>query len=768
MPEILDVGGPGWLFGHVPPKPWGSPPPSDAEQVDEWLPATVPGEVRADLLALRRIPDPFYGQNLRESLWVEERDWWYRRPVRLQREAGERVFLTFEGIDYRSAVFWDGHPLGQHEGMFARQTYEVTDLIPPGEAREADLAVRLWAPACLPRLQRTPRQRLLNRAYRLLGLPEHPFPDRIATLKAQFGFGWDFAPALRTVGIWDDMWLAVTGPLRLVHAWAHTARLEGADPARGQAGQAEVHLHLEVDALDAAPAWLRVTFQSRDSGEVYRQEVPLFLQAGRQSLHLPLILAGARLWQPWDRGEPALYEVTVALHPREDAPPSDVARFPLGLRTVTRQPNPGAPPDALPWTFVINGEPIFFRGANWVPADALPGRLRAEDYRDLLARLRSLGANGVRVWGGGLREKRAFYEGCDELGLLVWQEFPFACLFFGAFPSDRAYRRLVESEVRGIVRAVRAHPSVVLWCGGNEFSPSRNQDLVALLERIVLEEDGTRPFQPASPAGGDSHNWLVWHGWAPVEAYREDQALFASEFGLAAPPAVESLREFLPLGDLWPPGPGWAFHHAEWAKLLRYAAPWLPKGAEPDLETFVRASQQAQAWGLQVGVEHFRRRKPSCSGTAFWQFNEPWPAICWSVLDYFRRPKAAWETLRRIYGPLLVSLDYPLRRYRLGDRLAADVWVVNDRREGLQGATLSVWAGERCVQSLQVDVPGDSSVQVGRVETVLGPGEMELCAFLEWDGQCLAWNRYDLRIHDEGRPPLGPWLRQRLAERLIR
>jgi beta-mannosidase len=768
MPEAQDLGGPGWLFGHVPPRPWASPPPADMDRVEEWLPGLVPGEVRADLLALGRIPDPFYGQNLRESLWVEERDWWYRRPVHLQREAGERVFLVFEGVDYRSAVFWDGHPLGQHEGMFARQVYEVTDLIPPGEAREADLAVRLWAPAGLPRLKRTARQRLLNRAYGLLGLPEPPFPDRIATLKAQFGFGWDFAPPLRTEGIWADVGLVTTGPARLVHAWAHTARLEGADPARGQAERAEVHLHLEVDALDATPAWLRVTLQPRGSGEGYQKEVPLSLRAGRQSLRLPLTLAGARLWQPWDRGEPALYEVTVALHLEEGRPPSDVAQLPLGVRTVARRPNPGAPPDALPWTFVVNGEPVFFRGANWVPADALPGRLRAEDYRDLLERLRSLGANGVRVWGGGLREKRAFYEACDELGLLVWQEFPFACLFFGAFPSDRAYRRLVESEVRGIVRAVRPHPCVVLWCGGNEFSPQHNRDLVALLERIAGEEDGTRPFQPASPAGGDSHNWLVWHGRAPVADYRKDQALFASEFGLAAPPAVESLREFLPPEDLWPPGPAWAFHHAEWAKLARYAAPWLPEGGEPDLEAFVRASQAAQAWGLQVAVEHFRRRKPGCSGTAFWQFNEPWPAVCWSVLDFFRRPKAAWETLRRVYGPLLVSLEYPLRRYRPGDRFAAEVWVVNDRREQVDGATLSVWVGERRIQSLQVDVPGDSSVRVGRVETVLRPGEAEACAFLERDGECLAWNRYDLHVHDAGRQALGPWLRQHLARWLLR
>ncbi|MBC7223087.1 MAG: hypothetical protein H5T59_02235 [Anaerolineae bacterium] len=769
MPETRDLCGPGWLFGHVPPQPWASPPPADMARVQEWLPAVVPGNVRADLLALGRIPDPFFGQNLRESLWVEERDWWYRRPVTARREEGERVFLILEGVDYRSAVFWDGHPLGQYEGMFARQTYEVTDLVPPGEEHQAEVAVRLWAPAGLPGLSRTPRQRLLNRVHKVLGLSEPPFPDRIATLKAQFGFGWDFAPPLRTLGIWDEVRLVVTGPVRLVRAWAHTAHLEGADPARGQAERAELVLHLDADALRVGPAVVRATLRPRGAPGVAAQwEFLITLGAGRQTLHLPLFLSPARLWQPWDRGEPALYDLRVALYWAGSTEPSDVAQVPVGVRTVARQPNPGAPPDALPWTFVVNGEAVFFRGVNWVPADALPGRVRAEDYRDLLARARDLGANGVRVWGGGLREKRAFYDTCDELGLLVWQEFPFACLFFGAFPSHRAYRRLVDSEARGIVRAVRPHPSVVLWCGGNEFSLQHNRDLVGTLEGIVGEEDGTRPFQPASPAGGDSHNWLVWHGRAPVADYRKDDTLFASEFGLAAPPVVESLRQFLPPEDLWPPGPSWAFHHAEWPKLLRYAAPWLPEEGEPNLEDFVRASQQAQTWGIQVAVEHFRRRKPACSGTAFWQFHEPWPAICWSVLDYFRRPKEAWETLRRIYGPLLVSLDYPLRRYRPGDRFAADLWVVNDRREALGEVLISVWVGQRRVQALPAEIPGDASLRVGRVETVLRQGEMEVRAFVERDGECLAWNRYDLRAHDAGRLALGPWLRQHLARWLTR
>ncbi|NIV37488.1 MAG: glycoside hydrolase family 2 protein, partial [Anaerolineae bacterium] len=280
----------------------------------------------------------------------------------------------------------------------------------------------------------------------------------------------------------------------------------------------------------------------------------------------------------------------------------------------------------------------------------------------LLSLARQANMNMVRVWGGGLREKRAFYEACDRMGILVWQEFPLACAFLGRFPRSAEYLRLVERESEAIVRDLRAHPSLVLWCGGNEFSPERNKPVVDALRRSAGRLDPDRPFLAASPADGDSHFWKVWHGFHPPSAYRHDDSLFASEFGLQALPERETLERCIPAGELWPPGPSWDYHGAELDKLRRYAQPFV-QGSEPDLDDLIEASQRAQAQALQIGIEHYRRAKArGGGGVLVWQLNEPWPAISWAMIDHYRKPKTAYAVVRRLMNPVLVSLEYPLRR----------------------------------------------------------------------------------------------------------
>jgi beta-mannosidase len=198
-------------------------------------------------------------------------------------------------------------------------------------------------------------------------------------------------------------------------------------------------------------------------------------------------------------------------------------------------------------------------------------------------------------------------------------------------PRQAAFRALLRQEATGIVQALRNHPSVFLWCGGNEWSPSRNRQAVATLAAAVAVEDGSRPFLPASPGPGDAHHWQVWHGLAPLSAYRREQASMVSEFGLQAAPSAASLREFLAASEQWPPGAGWQRHNADLPKLARYGR-WFEDANEPDpLARFVSASQRAQAAGLQMLIEHVRRRQGATGGLAVWQWNEPWPSICWSV-----------------------------------------------------------------------------------------------------------------------------------------
>jgi beta-mannosidase len=427
----------------------------------------------------------------------------------------------------------------------------------------------------------------------------------------------------------------------------------------------------------------------------------------------------------------------------------------------------------------VNGKQLFLRGVNWVPLDALAGRASCERYAALLDLAQATGVNFVRVWGGGGRERRAFYDRCDELGLLVWQEFPIACVFLDHLPRRPAYYALLRQEAAGMVQALRNHPSLFLWCGGNEWSPARHRPVVRLLADVIASDDGARPFTPASPGPGDAHHWRVWHGRAPLSAYRAERASMVSEFGLQAAPEFASLRQFLGDAEVWPPGAGWQRHNAELAKLERYAR-WFEDGGESDpLERFVQASQRAQAAGLQILIEHVRRGRGATGGLALWQWNEPWPSICWSIVDYYGRPKLALAVLRRSMQPLLVSLDYPLAAYRPGDLLAGVLWVVNDGVEALAGCWLRVsleGGGEAgkgrkegiTLLDLPCGAPAQAASPVGKLALRMPAGFSHLRLELRQGNSLLAHNVYDLRFHDAGPDSVGQAARRRMVDLILR
>jgi len=736
--QIIDLGGDDWQVGRSPPTAdphraaW-----QELEQVDEWLPATVPGNIRADLVRAGRLPDLHPGRQVEAAQWVDDHCWWLSRDFSLDLTPDRRVHLVLRGVDYLSDLFLNGHHLGRHEGMFSPQVYDVTRCV------QADnrLAVRIVGSRWLPADRSTAWGKLLNRIEsRLVGLSDR-FPDRRDTLKCQMGFGWDFAPPLRTMGLWDDLFLVIGGDPFIRDLVVRQ---------RGDEEEGRLAVMVEMDARQAAQVRVRCLLTGETfEAEPVVMERPAELLPGGNCCPVELAIHRPRLWWPWDHGQPDLYRLTVEVEGSGRL--LDRVTHTVGLRQVGWENG----------RLSVNGRRIYARGANWVPANILPGLVNRDDYHALLTLARQANMNLLRVWGGGLREKAAFYDLCDRLGILVWQEFPFACAFIAPYPRSREYLRLVEAEARAIVRDLRHHPCLALWCGGNEFSPRRNAPLVATLQRVVAAEDPTRPFLPASPADGDRHNWLVWHHFQPPAAYRRDTALFASEFGLQAPPEVESLRRFIPAEELWPPGPAWTCHGAGLNKLWRYARPFLA-GRPVSCEEFVRASQRAQAHGLQIAIEHYRRRKAQgCGGALVWQLNEPWPAISWALLDFYRRPKPAYETVKRLFNPLLVSLDYPLQQYKGGDELCADVWLLNDRHEALDGCLVEVllWDGQgQAVERFTciLDVAADSAAIVGQVDWLLPPGGgWRVTCRLSRGGQVLTANEYDLAVHDDLQPTPG-------------
>jgi beta-mannosidase len=721
----------------------------ELEKVTEWLPASVPGNVRADLLRAGRLPGLSFGLEAEAAQWVDDHCWWLVRDFPGPIAPQERAHLILEGVDYISDLFLNSQHLGRHEGMFSPQVYDVTSKL----KEQNRLAVRLLGSKWLPSDRSTPWEKLLNIVEAKVNNLPGRFPHRRDTLKCQMGFGWDFAPVLRTAGIWDEAYVAVSGAV-FVQDVAVRQALNN-DTAR-------IMVRTTLDAPRDCAVQLRLTLagETFESKPFLVQEA-LSLPPGTSQHTLDVSLQQPRLWWPWDHGRPDLYRL--ALEVWDQGTLLDRRVLAVGLRDLRLDGH----------VFYVNDRRVFARGANWVPADILPGRVGSQDYDALLTRARQANMNLLRVWGGGLREKRPFYDFCDRQGVLIWQEFPLACTFLTRFPRSGEYLSLVEGEATAIIRHLRNHPSLALWCGGNEFSPRRNAPLVAVLRRAVEREDPDRPFLPASPVDGDRHNWQVWHDYHPPSAYRHDQAAFASEFGLQAPPDMETLHTFIPAAELWPPGPSWVYHNADLKKLKRYAAPFL-KGEAPSLAAFVQASQRAQAQALQIAIEHYRRRKAqNCGGVLVWQLNEPWSAISWALLDFYRQPKPAYHTVKRLLGPLLVSLDYPLQRYHPGDSFRGDVWILNDTAEQLPGCGLEVILCDGNGVGLRhlahtVDVAADSATVVTSLDWKLPEAnEWHIRCRLYRSNQTLATNEYDLAIHDDLEPTWAQRLRAWLARLAI-
>lgn len=735
----------------------------DRQAVVEWLPATVPGHVHADLMQAGRLPDLYVADHIKQASWVDEWDWWLEREVEIEVKKGQRVVICFDGLDYIGGIWLNSELLTVHEGAFSGCQVEITSYLAQEEAsgtQKVRLAVRLWGAAMWPTPDWRWWERLMKPVMRFL-LPGkaslRPFHPRLRLLRAPMQAGWDFAPALAALGLSEGGRVELTGAVRIEHVRVGAWQIK-------PSGEAQTDIIILFDGLYATSVTLNITWHPNNfegrGGEVTLER---HIIAGQSEINLPLTIDEAKYWSPWQQGAPNLYDLTIML--LIDGSPSAIYRQRVGIHTIK-------------WTKMclsVNGLPLFARGINWVPCDILLGSVPRSRYEQLLTMARERGVNFVRVWGGGGRERHHFYDVCDELGLVVWQEFPFACAFLDHYPRDEGFLRLVEQEVTAIVRQLRHHASIVLWGAGNEFSTLRNRPLIKQLARIVANED-TRPFLPPSPGQHDRHNWHVWHGKASLETYRQETTPFLSEFGLQALPKLASLQQFLPQNALYPPNESWTWHHADIDRLETYACTYNEHQAKKrpsSLPGLIAASQQAQAQGLQLAIEAMRRRKEAgAGGVAIWQWNEPWPAISWALIDYYGQPKAAAEGLRAWYHPLLLSLDfaYPSKTDSIDKNtpFEATLWGINDLSEPLKEGQARLWQDNQLLWSTSLTLPAHSARQITTLSLNLphptAPLQLEL-----WQHETLlTTNQYHLQRFGPIHSSRGLKLYRTLAEWVMR
>ncbi len=674
--------------------------PTDSPDADP-LPATVPGSVQADLLAAGRMPDPFVGTNEAESRRVARESWTYRcvfeAPERRDPEA--RAALVFEGLDTFARVLLNGRPVGDADNMFRPWRFDVTGDLAAGEN---ELVVRFEPTEA--------RAAALAEAYGQALPANTPVPNAPFVRKAPCHFGWDWGPALVPVGIWRPVRLEIVprGRIGALDAWGL--------PETGEA--ARIGASVEADGPRTGDLRLSVTVTGPGGGPVGAAEAAL--EGGRAVAEVPV--DGAQLWWPNGMGAQPLYRVDVRLV-ASGGTAVDERRVRVGVRglELVREA------DTLGESFYFraNGRPMFAKGANWVPADALPARPTPGHYRRLLGACRDAGFNMVRVWGGGSYEAEAFYEACDEMGLLVWHDFMYACAMYPG--DDEAFLDNARAEAEWAVRHLRRHTSLALWCGNNEIEwgwrawgwrdrfPGRLWDAYGrlfheMLPAVVAEHDPRRPYVPSSPFSkgsaedlaldsngpdtGDAHVWTVWHGSLDPAKYRETSPRFVSEFGFQSLPPVETLRTAVPDEAMRLDSPEMLAHQKckDGNKKIAAAldAYFGGRAAERPIADLVYLSQVYQARAVRLGVEHWRRAAPRTMGTLYWQANDCWPVASWSSLDYAGRWKALHYAAKRFYAPYLVS--------GTADSGGARLFVTADPAAGPLEARLEwevrTWAGE--------------------------------------------------------------------------
>lgn len=666
-----------------------------------WLPVSAPGDTYQALIAAGRLAHPFVGRHEAEAAWVRDREWWWRTTFEAPiARPGEATELVFEGLDTFATLYLDGQEIARTDNMFRRYAFDISDRA--GDGTTHSLAIRFDPPTVV---------------HPTVTLPVWTaFTDRVSRSrrnqmrKAQFGWGWDWGPDLPTVGVWQPARVQTRPNSRLIGTRFETLSISDT--------LAEARLSVELEG--AADTSLRIQLSDPDGALVFEHTGP----AGDLS-DIAISIPSPRLWWTADLGEQPLYTLDTALMDGDRT--LDQRRERVGLRTIAidQSPDPAEPGTTL-FRFVLNGVPIFAKGACWVPSTSFVADVDEATYRRLMQQSVDANMNMIRVWGGGIYEPDLFYDLCDQLGLLVWQDFMFAC---AQYPEDDAFQANLSGEITDQVRRLRNHACLAVWCGNNEnqaihrinddkngiVSPLSGQTLYdELMPTLLARLDPATPYWPSSPWGGpnpnsmragDVHNWTVWHGIPLIPdaemvgefrtdpagmaytRYAEDHSKFVSEFGIQAAPVMATLTRWMDAADLDPASEG--FHQRIKDEARKAEAMMATVTGQPtSLQDYIDFTQWTQAEGLKFGIEHFRRRRPSCSGALLWQLNDCWPCVSWSLIDWGGAEKAAYHAVRRAFAPVLAS-------FRSGADGQVELWISND--------TLAPVAGEVMVSLEALD-----------------------------------------------------------------
>lgn len=655
-------------------------PPERDIAFSGWHYATIPGDVYSDLQRAGVIEDPYIGRNMVKQAWVQYYEWWYICRFNVPKDFKEKdLQLIFGGIDYSCEIWLNGHRLGKHEGMYSPIKFDVTGLLKT--YLDADNA---------------------SECCNHLVVKLDPPPQTLHNIAGlHHTFSGDYLPGFIPVGIWRSVKIVAYENARIEDLYVH--------PTLTDAGAIlDLTATLELKAAANADYDVVITVSDEDTNIVTKTTERFYPGSNDITAHIGV--PEPKLWWPWDMGDQPLYYATVEVY--ENGRLLDTAKTRFGIREVKMAFNPGFTLDECetPWTFVINGKPIFLRSGCWGgPPSFLYGRNSRKKYEHLLNLAKYGNFNNLRIFGWHPPEVDDFYDICDELGITTWTNFP---LSSQVLRDDPPYVNAVLHECGEIVKERRNHPCNIFWMGGEEVFFSEAQ--VRSHNKRMMKEVGIYikrytdiPYADASMMSSAPARKL---GYKPKECLHYNGAYYAAgrtamedyfanpllecaivpELCGAAVPNLESLKKFIPADEIWPPGPSWGYLMANIDILKAINMDIFGDQCYDSIENFIDSTQKSQGEVYKFAIEFIRRKKPHMSGVALCHFITNRPLMKWEIVDYYGVPKQALEYVRKAYAPLVPSVEYRKRRFMPGEEFKAGVWVLNDTYNKYQDLTCKI------------------------------------------------------------------------------
>ena len=758
---------------------------SGVRDPEGWLPAQVPGDIHNDLMEAGQLEYLYYGDAIERNKWTKDLEWWYKREFFVSaQDLNEVSELVFKGIDTMASIYLNGKKIGRCENMFREYRFDVSDKL------LLDAPNSLWV--CVEPINIVMKQYNTDPYFACFN--DH----RIFIRKAQCHFGWDWAPDCPGAGIWNSVELQSYSKIRIDGVNLNT-HMNGAVTFF-------VTLNDAVQNIGNLDLALSIQISDVDGHELCHESWPV---SGIKNFR-NLFVKNSKIWWPNGMGEAHLYNYKISLSKQNTA--LDQRQGRLGFREVQLQEAPMGP-DKMGFSFIVNHQECFAKGANWVPLDNFTGAIPEEKYRHMLQLVKLSGMNMLRVWGGGIYEKDIFYELCDELGIMVWQDFMFAC---GDVPDNHAwFNENVREEIIYQIKRLRIHTSLVYWVGGNEKSGDFYRKMVnygdsifdEMIPGLLQTYDPFRPYRRGSPyayidsgnnpKSGDSHLSALAETFSPTSKgffdYRNCvnhiDSSFNSEFALQGPARRSSFENFMPEQNYWPIDDLWNYritcnpydHHDRRTFAEKQLALCQAFFAEPKNHVdFIKYGMTIHAEAMWDEMFGYRCKRPSNSGSMFWMYSDPWPTGSWSVVDYYGMPKAAYYAAKRASKALQIGWK------NRSDEKGWQLVVCNDSLQSYQGQLRfgeeDVHGLEKWHREISVTIAPNAPLILAEIETASFSGQEN--AFLYAELTCqdetlrntffpnfwkkVAWPEPQLKIEKVEKLSQGSWALSLKCEKYAR